>query len=354
MFSRLQVCYGVRMNECPPVTFALLSWNRLHYLKATLESALACIDYPNMEWIVSDNESDEPGLADYLNTHPKLDKVLCKKQSHAEAMNELIQVAKGEYIFIWPEDVQFVVKGEWLREVIELMETHRELGSAGLDGQRRCTIQGVLYPPISRRVQWGVRDLKAFRTVRRSKTFCSSGGLKMYTMGGAAPGICGSGIPTLTRTSLWRELGGWRAGASVPGLVDSSLGAEDRMVDTFYRSGRPLQMGHLYRPVAADIVTDTLGCKAKVRGAYRFGDYMPPPEGRFYYRIDEVSDFACEDDASPLSFSEVAKPMGFSIPKDTSGDRLKFSFNTSIVHHIGEDRRVDHPLRDPDVMSRIG
>lgn len=48
------------MNSLPKVTFAILSWNRLHYLKATLESALECIQYPNLEWIVSDKDSDMP------------------------------------------------------------------------------------------------------------------------------------------------------------------------------------------------------------------------------------------------------------------------------------------------------
>ncbi|MCC5843399.1 MAG: glycosyltransferase [Verrucomicrobia bacterium] len=341
------------MDTYPKITFAILSWNRFHYLKATLESALACLQYPNMEWMVSDNESDEPGLAEYLDAHPRLDRVLRKKQTHADAMNELIQVAQGEYIFIWPEDVQFVVKGDWLEDLVEIMEANPDIGSVGVDGQRRSTLNGYFRPSRVHQVQWAARDLKAFRKVRTLRTLQSKRGLKLFTLGGAAPGVCGSGIPTLTRTSLWRELGGWKTGKATGGLIDSSLGAEDQMVETFYRSGRPLQMGHLYRPVAADIVTDTLGCKAKVRGPYRFGDYMPPPEGTFYYRIQEASAFEGRGEAQPLSFSDITEPMGFTLPKDAAGDRLKFSFNSSIVHHIAEGRTLEHPLRDPDVVSRI-
>jgi hypothetical protein len=51
-----------RVADPPRVTLGLLSWNRLHYLRATLESARRCIQYPNLEWIVVDNESNEPGL----------------------------------------------------------------------------------------------------------------------------------------------------------------------------------------------------------------------------------------------------------------------------------------------------
>jgi hypothetical protein len=44
------------VTDPPRVTFGLLSWNRLHYLRATLESARRCLQYPNLEWIVVDNE----------------------------------------------------------------------------------------------------------------------------------------------------------------------------------------------------------------------------------------------------------------------------------------------------------
>ncbi|MCC5847956.1 MAG: glycosyltransferase [Verrucomicrobia bacterium] len=341
------------MDHLPKVTFAVLSWNRLQYLKATLESAFACIDYPNMEWVVSDNDSVEPGLTEYLQAHEGLDRVLRKKQSHAAAMNELVEIASGEYIFIWPEDVQFVVKGDWLRDVVEVLEANPDIGSVGLDGQRKVTNQRLFSPSPRARAEWALRDLKCFRRVRNSRRVTSSRGFALRTLGGAMPGVCGSGIPTLTRTSLWKELGGWRTREGSGDLVDSSLGAEDLMVETFYRSGRPLQMAHLEIPVAADIVTDPLGCKAKVRGSYRFGDYMPPPEEPFYYRIREQQEVAALSGERPLSFSDVADPLGFILPTDGNGDRLKAALNTSVVVEVATNQRVEHPLVDPEVASLL-
>ncbi|MFZ0485950.1 MAG: glycosyltransferase family A protein, partial [Arenicellales bacterium] len=87
-------------TSLPRVSVAFLSWNRLHYLRATVESARVCIDYPNLEWLLSDNDSMEPGLADYLDGLSWFDQILLRKQDHAAAMNELLAAATGKYIFI--------------------------------------------------------------------------------------------------------------------------------------------------------------------------------------------------------------------------------------------------------------
>jgi hypothetical protein len=334
----------------PSVSIAFLSWNRLHYLRATLESALECIQYPSLEWVVSDNESIETGLKEYLKNHPRLDRVLCRTQTHAAAMNELVETCCGDYILIWPEDVQFVVRGDWLRDVVEVMEANPWIGSVGLDAQRRATLDRFFAPPS---LSLRLRDFKAFRTQRKVTRLKSSRGFGLFTLGPYAPGVCGSGIPTLTRRSLWQEMGGWKTGPCAGGLIDSSLGAEDRMVETFYRSGRPLQMAMLDLPVAADILTDPLGCKAKVRGAYRFGVYMPPPQPPFYYKIHELSDVQQTAHNFPLDFNDVTEALGFSIPRDANGDRKKASFNASVVHHIAERRDIPFPLSEAALSSLL-
>ena len=123
--------------NAPLVTIGILSWNRLHYLRATLESARACIQYPNIEWIVSDNESTESGLHEYVESRDWVQHKLFKKQTHAAAMNQIVDMARGEYLILWPEDVQFTVKGDWLADLVEILGHHRDLGSIGLDFQRK-------------------------------------------------------------------------------------------------------------------------------------------------------------------------------------------------------------------------
>ena len=164
--------------------------------------------------------------------------------------------------------------------------------------------------------------------------------------GWTKPGVCGSGIPSLTRTALWKTLGPWktRGGRTEIGLVDSSLGAEEDMIQRFYASRMAIQGAIPLVPVAADIITDPLGCKAKVRGSYRYGVYMPPPDGTYYYRIREYDRYRGYRGDFPMDFSEGVLPLGFDMPVDARGDRLKHPLNTSVKFDILQDRPVPHPL----------
>ncbi len=332
----------------PRVTLAFLSWNRLHYLKATLESARTCIQYPNLEWIVSDNESDEPGLRAYLESCSWIQHKWFKKQTHAAAMNELVARATGDYILIWPEDVQFTVRGDWMVDLVELLGRHEWLGSLCLDYMRRATLESIFSPsPLAQRHRWMDEALRYRANFRRSRIVRSSRGFALRSFGWTKQGICGSGIPSLTRTEVWRALGPWRTADGPTRLIDSSLGAEDDMVQRFYRSRRPLQGATPLIPVAADIITDPTGCKAKVRGRHRFGVYMPPQQGDFYYRIRDLAEMPKPMGDRPLNFAEGVEPMGFHIPVDAQGDRLKSSINLSVAFDLTTQSPVPYPLTLP-------
>lgn len=336
------------MPALPRVTLAFLSWNRLHYLKATLESARTCIQYPNLEWIVSDNESDEPGLRTYLESCAWIQHKWFKKQTHAAAMNEIVERATGEYLLIWPEDVQFTVRGDWMADLVELLDRHSWLGSICLDYMRRATLETIFSPSLlALRNRWLDEALRYRWHFRRSRIIRSSRGFALRSFGWTKQGVCGSGIPSLTRTEVWRALGPWRTADGPTRLIDSSLGAEDDMVQRFYRSRRPLQGATPLIPVAADIITDPTGCKAKVRGRFRYGVYMPPPDGTFYYRIRDLSELKPRADNLPLSFAEGVEPLGFRIPVDARGDRLKSSINLSVAFDLATQTPVPYPLTLP-------
>jgi len=330
----------------PKVTIAVLSWNRLHYLRATLESARRCIQYPNIEWIVSDNESDEHSLQDYLDSLDWIQQKLVRRQPHAEAMNEIVEKAKGDFLIIWPEDVQFVVKGSWLTDMVEILHNHPEIGSVTLDALRQSTLQNILKQTSWRDLGQIAREAYWYRKNYRFQHDCySSRGFRMRTCGWRHSGICPSGIPSLTRTNTWKAIGPWRrADIGSRNLVDSSAGAEDNMLKSFFLSKLPLQAALPWLPVAADIITDPLGCKAKIRGTHRYGVYMPSqsPDG-LYYEIRRQADIQLLLDR-PLSFTELVRPIGFSIPMDSHGDRLKFPINTSVVFDMKEKQIVAYPL----------
>ena len=321
----------------PRVTLAFISFNRLYYLRAALESARECIRYPNLEWIVADGDSVEPGLREYLQSCSWLDHLIVRPCSHADAMNDVVARASSEFLLLWPDDVQFVARGDWMADFVEILSLNADIGSLGLDFQRRCTLDARLQPPLWPNRGDLLAEIRRYGSSFRRQRVCrSSRDARIHTFGWTMPGICGSGIPSLTRTSVWRELGPWRTSASADtaNIVDSSLGAEDDMVARFYASKRPLQMAIPEIAVAADILTDPTGCKAKVRGGYRYGEYWPPPDGPFYYRIRDWSSYAPHSGGMPLSFMEGVEPLGFSIPVDAQGERKKSSINESVREPI--------------------
>jgi len=321
--------------EYPLVSISIISFNRLNYLKATMESARKCIQYPNIEWIISDNNSKEPGLREYIDGLDWVQVKLFGDQSHADAMNEIVQKAKGEYIFIWPEDVQFVVKGDWLKDVIEILDKNRDVGSIGLNFLRKSTYETLTTFRKWFQFKMIAMDLYHFKLkFRFPRQLESSSGFGAFTLGFSWPGVCGSGIPSVARTQVWRDMGPWRSTQSVESanIIDSSLGSEEDMVRRFYRKGIPLQQACLNISVAADIIDDEFGAKAKVRKGYRYGKYSAPMGGLFYSIID-LADLKSTQ-VGPLAFEDVVKPIGFSLPFDKKSGLLKSGINMTVKTQV--------------------
>lgn len=315
----------------PRVTLAFLSWNRLHYLRATMESARRCIRYPDLEWIVSDNESVEPGLREYVGSLDWVQEKWFRTQTHAAAMNEIIERATGKYVLIWPEDVQFVVEGDWLSRLVNTLDEHPEIGSVLLNFLRRKTCRRLLGAPGLNDAVPLLSEIKhgRLRIPRRIK-----GAAPLATFGWRLPGVVGSGIPSITRVEHWKKMGPWKTASGEAKLIDSSLGAEDYMIARFEASGLSLQQAILMKPVAADIINDSYGAKAKVRRGKRYGVYTPPSEGDFYYRILRESDLPEDEGGYPLSFEKYVQPIGFELPLDEGGDMRKASINQDVVSEI--------------------
>jgi hypothetical protein len=317
-------------QKYPRVTLGFVSCERLHYLRATLESARACINYPDLEWIVVDDDSEEPGLKEYVQGCDWIQHKIFERQTHADAMNQLVAMASGKYILIWPEDVQFITRGNWLQELVSILEDNPDIGGVCLDAQRQCTLSNILHPPFRERISRWWADCQRFGPwrVRRIRRIQTKNGFVVWTYGSLGDGIVGSGIPSLMRIDLWRQLGSWRAAKPNARIIDSSLGAEDDMIARVRQSGMRLQLALLQIPVAADIINDDIGCKAKVRKGVRYGQYTPPADGgKLYYQIHAEADLQKRSHANrPMNFSECVNPIGFSIPVDENGDRLKASF----------------------------
>ena len=127
----------------PLVTVGVVSYNRLHYLRTLMESARECVRYPRVQWILVDGNSVEPGLRTYVESLDFVGEKIFRDCTQVEAMNEIVERAEGEYLMMLPEDVQFVRRGEWLADMVELVRDHPEVGHVQFDAQRRPTLATV-------------------------------------------------------------------------------------------------------------------------------------------------------------------------------------------------------------------
>lgn len=315
------------MNDTkfPLVTIGVVSFNRLNYLRALMSSARECIDYPNLQWIVVDGNSREPGLREYVESLDFVQHKIFMDCTHAEAMNRIVSEAKGECLLLLPEDVQFIVKGDWLKDMVDVALNNEKVGHVIFNYQRRSTIQR-LFGNAHLHIRFGRhRRFLKLPFPRRPNIYRSSRGLEFFGLGNLREGICGSGIMSFTRTEVWRTLGPWRTTNTKVGN-DSSLGAEDDMVYRYFQSGLNLETVLMRYCVNGDIVTDMRGTKARVRGGdKRYGNYMRAHGGDLYYRIlgwDELKRRFSSKFPAP-SFEDVVEPIGFALPFDQEGNLLK-------------------------------
>jgi len=303
----------------PLVTVAVVSYNRLHYLRALIASARRCIDYPALQWIVVDGASVEPGLREYLDSLDFVDSLIVRECTHAEAMNEIVDCAKGEFLLMLPEDVQFIRRGRWLVDMVEVA-ARPEVGHVQFDAQRRKTLRRHFLERPRRVRGHPIPGLRA-----RPRRLRASSGAEFIGYGDAREPVGAAGIVTFVRTEIRRSLGPWRENRAVTTMQDSGLGAEADMIDRAGRAGLDLEAFLMRIPAAADVVTDPRGTKARVRfGDRRYGHYAPPPIDGLYYRIWDEAEVARFAELEPApGFEDIVEPLGFDLPVDEHGDLLK-------------------------------
>jgi glycosyltransferase involved in cell wall biosynthesis len=303
----------------PLVTVGVVSYNRFHYLRALIASAHRCIDYPSLEWIVVDGASVEPGLREYLESVTFLDKLIVRDCTHAEAMNEIVASASGEFLLMLPEDVQFIRRGPWLRDMVDVA-TRPEVGHVQFDAQRRKTLRRYFLERPRRLLGQRIPGLRA-----RPRRLRASSGAEFIGYGDSREPVGAAGIVTFVRTEVRRSLGPWRENPALTTMQDSGLGAEADMIDRARRAGLELEAFLMRIPAAADVVTDPRGTKARVRfGNRRYGHYAPPAAGGLYYRIWDEAEVARFAELEPApGFEDIVEPIGFELPLDERGDLLK-------------------------------
>lgn len=138
-------------KNVPLVSFYTNSYNRLPFLKNLLKSFELCNQYPNVEWVITDYGSTDDSRAfiqrysdeskfpvkylfsdedEYFSSIDKLgvpinDRWWKFRALIAKYRNDARGLARGEYIFDVGSDHQFIRRGLWVEEILEIFK-HRE------------------------------------------------------------------------------------------------------------------------------------------------------------------------------------------------------------------------------------
>lgn len=285
----------------PKVTFAFINCNRLRYLKSAVESFHQSVkgQYDNIETIIIDNHSVEPGTDEYLAEKEaqgcKVWKQEKRDPSHefAHALNKCYELATGEYVGITTGDVQFVLHGKWLSELVEQYSQNVDtIGCIVLDAQRRVTH-------------------KSHRLSQRGSLFLD---------------------PDRYRISPWMGfyhrkwfdlLPPWNREIKAEGLSNLELEKVDQLnAKLVEMEANCVSAVPLIPPTVA--IYSSSGPAAKVRMNRRYGDYNKVMNGTdwMYYSMHnyEFVKMMTSKRSSPMSIEEIAQPVGWSAPLLPNGD----------------------------------
>lgn len=112
----------------PSVAVVILNWNGKALLERFLPSVVRT-DYSNLKIIVGDNASTDDSL-DFVRSQYAQLSILANDQNYgfAEGYNKILSQVEADYFVLLNSDVE--VPENWIRPVIELMQSDEKIGAA--------------------------------------------------------------------------------------------------------------------------------------------------------------------------------------------------------------------------------
>lgn len=116
------------MQNKPLVSIVALTWNSRRFLPRCIESVLAQT-YPNIEFVVMDNDSQDDSVAYVKQNYPQIRVVQNSENlGFAKAHNQGIRLTAGKYYIPLNPDV--ILTPNYVEEMINELKAHPEVGSA--------------------------------------------------------------------------------------------------------------------------------------------------------------------------------------------------------------------------------
>jgi len=299
------------------ITIGIVSFNRLKYLKA-LFASIQNLDRSNFEVIVVDNGSWEKGLAEFLTFQKQkgyINKLFLRSTQERNWINDeyiakniVIENCKNDCIVFLQDDLQFIGDEDYLITLCrDFMES--KFQCLEFNGIRKVT-----------------NDSKFFN----NQNFFSNSGLRYWISDKSHYQTMG-----IFKKETFDRLGpyptNWPKEKQYWGRSEDHY---DYLVKQVYRD---INIS-CHVPAFLGIWNDHRGGYAFFRNDLRYGDYLDPAHesGLYYEKFNFNHVISQQNSAKPLSFMDVARPLGWKLTTSLDGDQAKYSQNDIVAIEQGK------------------
>ncbi len=292
------------MNSDFFLTIGITSFNRFLYVKALLDS-LDRLDRDQYQLIVVDNCSKEKEINPYfrdLKEKGKIHNLFLRKPEDRNwtndeyiAKNLIIESSKSDVILFLQDDLQFITNQDSLRKTVS---SFRKINvpCCEINSVRKSTILGSYI----NQQQFLCDDVRFW--VPQNNHF--------HTMG-------------LFKREVFFDIGPYPVNWP---QAQEFWGRSEDWYDFELKKKYPGSQLNIssWLPHFAPIWNDPRGGYAFIRGDKRYGHYLSP-QGNLYYQMTSFDECArLENNPTPVSFSEICKPIGWKYLVDSNGDQVKY------------------------------
>ena len=304
------------------LTIGITNCNRLLYTKALLKSLEEVASYDDVQLIVVDNASAEPGTEEALKSVDYIDELYLRKDrdwlnDEYTAKNIIITKAKGDIILFLQDDCQLIVPPEMLMAVVDDFVKAEKTKCVSVTARSRKAIEGKFVldqdPIISSfsSIKYWFCKTDHFQTIGLFKK-------KLFDEIGLYP-------------DAWPIEGTEFDPTKIPppsGHTPAWWGKSEDYYDCAVRRKFPEYYSLItHVPLFANIWNDPRGYYAIIRGNKRCGHYLPPSdESGLYYRVLEMKEVnELNNRKLPPHFAQACTGLGWSYPVNDWGDQVKYS-----------------------------
>jgi len=161
------------MQSKPYVTYHVNTFNRCHLLKNLLRSFEECNEYPNFEWVIMDYGSTDGTrdfIFDYMKSRDYVSVIFGNQNKYFEILsskgievpsarkaahsifgmtrNAARQVGRGDLFIDVADDHQFIRRGDWVQEMLDIFDHRRVVN--GADDISSILYRGLSYDRINK------------------------------------------------------------------------------------------------------------------------------------------------------------------------------------------------------------